>query len=125
MLTLRGSQGIGKSALVRKMGGAWYSDSISTMQGKEASENLSGVWLAEVGELAGMKKAEAEVIKLFISKQVTGSGPPMAAGHKSSRVNAYSLEPPMKRLSSGIPPETGDFGWSILRTPPSMICGRN
>lgn len=70
MLTLRGSQGIGKSALVRKMGADWYSDSISTMQGKEASENLSGVWLAEVGELAGMKRAEAEVIKLFISKQV-------------------------------------------------------
>jgi hypothetical protein len=28
-----------------------------------------GVWIMEVGELAGMKKAEAETIKLYISKQ--------------------------------------------------------
>lgn len=70
MLTLRGAQGIGKSALIGKLGGQWYSDSFSTVQGKDAYEQVLGCWLVEVGELAGMKKAEAEVIKLFISKQV-------------------------------------------------------
>ena len=69
MLTLRGRQGLGKSALIAKLGGAWYSDSFTTIQGKEAYEQVLGVWLMEVGELAGMKKAEAESIKLFISKQ--------------------------------------------------------
>lgn len=69
MLTLRGSQGLGKSALIGKLGGEWYSDTFSTMQGKEAYEQVLGVWLVEVGELAGMKRAEAETIKLFISKQ--------------------------------------------------------
>lgn len=68
MLTLRGKQGIGKSSLFKRMGGAWYSDSFSTVQGKEACEQVQGVWLVEVGELAGMKKAEVESIKLFISK---------------------------------------------------------
>ena len=69
MLTLRGVQGRGKSTLIGKLGGEWYSDTFSTMQGKEAYEQVLGVWLVEVGELAGMRKAEAETIKLYISKQ--------------------------------------------------------
>lgn len=68
MLTIRGKQGIGKSALIAKLGGEWFSDTFTTMQGKEAYEQVIGVWLVEVGELAGMRKAEAETIKLFISK---------------------------------------------------------
>lgn len=68
MLTIQGRQGLGKSALIAKLGGEWYSDTFTTMQGKEAYEQVLGVWLVEVGELAGMRKAEAETIKLFISK---------------------------------------------------------
>ena len=69
MLTIRGRQGLGKSALIAKLGGPWFSDTFSTMQGKEAYEQVLGVWIMEVGELAGMRKAEAETIKLYISKQ--------------------------------------------------------
>ena len=69
MLTIRGKQGIGKSALISHLGGPWFSDSFSTLQGKEAYEQVMGVWIMEVGELAGMRKAEAETIKLYISKQ--------------------------------------------------------
>lgn len=70
MLTLRGRQGLGKSALINKLGGKWFSDSFTTLQGKDAYEQVQGVWIMEVGELAGMRKAEAETIKLYISKQV-------------------------------------------------------
>lgn len=70
MLTIRGRQGMGKSALIAKLGGKWFSDSFTTMQGKDAYEQVQGVWIMEVGELAGMRKAEAETIKLYISKQV-------------------------------------------------------
>jgi predicted P-loop ATPase len=69
MLTIRGRQGIGKSAIIGKLGGQWFSDTFTTMQGKEAYEQVMGVWLMEVGELAGMRKAEAETIKLYVSKQ--------------------------------------------------------
>lgn len=69
MLTLRGRQGLGKSAFIGKLGGEWFSDTFSTMQGKEAYEQVLGVWIMEVGELAGMRKAEAEIIKQYISKQ--------------------------------------------------------
>ena len=70
MLTLRGRQGLGKSALIAKLGGAWFSDSFTTLQGKDAFEQVQGVWIMEIGELASMKKAEVESIKLYLSKQV-------------------------------------------------------
>ena len=69
MLTLRGAQGLGKSSFIGKLGGQWFSDTMTTVQGKEAYEQLLGVWIMEVGELAGMRKAEVEAIKLFLSKQ--------------------------------------------------------
>ena len=69
MLTIRGAQGIGKSALIAKLAGKWFSDTFTTMQGKEAYEQVQGVWIMEIGELAGMRKAEAETIKLYITKQ--------------------------------------------------------
>ena len=69
MLTIRGRQGIGKSALIARLGGAWFSDTFSTLQGKEAYEQIMGVWIMEVGELAGLRRAETESIKLYISKQ--------------------------------------------------------
>ncbi len=70
MLTLRGRQGLGKSAIIAKLGGPWFSDSFTTLQGKDSFEQVQGVWLMEIGELASMKKAEVESIKLYLSKQV-------------------------------------------------------
>ncbi|MDI3409719.1 VapE family protein [Bacillus sonorensis] len=47
----------------------WHSDSITTVQGKEAYEQLQGAWLIELAELSATRKAEAEAVKHFISKQ--------------------------------------------------------
>jgi predicted P-loop ATPase len=69
MLTFVGKQGLGKSSLIGKLGGEWFSDSFTTIQGKEAYEQIQGVWLIEVAELAGLRKAEAEHIKHYISKR--------------------------------------------------------
>jgi predicted P-loop ATPase len=69
MLTLRGVQGLGKSSFIAKLAGKWFSDSFTSVQGKESYEQVQGVWIMEVGELAGMRKAEVEAIKLYISKQ--------------------------------------------------------
>lgn len=68
MLTLQGRQGLGKSAIIAKLGGPWYSDTLTTVTGKEAYEQLVGVWIMEVGELAGMRIAESNAVKQFISK---------------------------------------------------------
>lgn len=68
-LTLRGCQGLGKSSFIGLLGGPWFSDSFSTLQGKEAYEQILGVWIMEIGELAGLRKAEVETIKLYLSKR--------------------------------------------------------
>ncbi len=70
VLTLLGSQGIGKSTFIQIMGGKWFSDSFGDVEnGNKAVEQLQGVWLMEIGELAGLKKASVEAIKHFISKR--------------------------------------------------------
>lgn len=65
-----GDEGSGKSTLVAKLGMQWYSDSFMGVQGVLAMEQLQGVWIMEIAELTGFKKAEEEAIKHFISKQV-------------------------------------------------------
>ena len=47
-----GEQGIGKSTTLAKMGGDWFSDSVSTLVGREALESIQGSWLIELGELS-------------------------------------------------------------------------
>lgn len=71
MIVLNGDQGIGKSTLIAKLGGEWYSDSLnlSDMIDKTAAEKLQGYWIMEIGELAGMKKADLDKVKAFVSRQ--------------------------------------------------------
>jgi predicted P-loop ATPase len=69
MLVLVGRQGEGKSYLCKKLAKDWFSDSLTTVQGKEAFEQLRGAWIMEMPELAAIKKSEVEAIKAFISKQ--------------------------------------------------------
>jgi len=68
-LVLVGPQGIGKSEIISRLGCGFSSDTLTTLQGKEAYEQIQGFWLIELGELSALKKAEVETIKLFISKK--------------------------------------------------------
>jgi predicted P-loop ATPase len=70
ILVLNGKQGIGKSTLFLRLGGQWYSDSlsISDMKDKTAPEKLQGYWILELGELAGIKKMDVETVKSFITR---------------------------------------------------------
>ncbi|MNW46301.1 Virulence-associated protein E [compost metagenome] len=68
MLVLVGKQGTGKSSLLAKLGGRWFSDSLKSFENKEAGEHLQNGWLFEIGEMHAMKKAEVESVKAFLSK---------------------------------------------------------
>ena len=73
MLVFSGPQGIGKSTLVTRLGGEWFSDSFSLSDlglGKTAPEKLQGYWILEISELAGLKKTEVETLRSFLSRQV-------------------------------------------------------
>ena len=69
MVVFVGKQGIGKSHLIDLLGKDWYSDSINTVVGKEAYEQLQEAWIIEMAELSATKKAEIESVKHFISKR--------------------------------------------------------
>lgn len=68
MIILTGAQGLGKSTLLKKMGRSWFSDSIKTFEGKEASELVQGVWIVEIGELEAFNRSEIGRIKQFLSQ---------------------------------------------------------
>ena len=68
-LILVGKQGTFKSTFIKKLGKDWFSDTFTTVQGREAFEQIQGAWLVEIGELSGFKKAEVETIKHYISKR--------------------------------------------------------
>lgn len=69
MLVLVGPQGCHKSTTIAKMACGWFNDSLYTLQGKDAFEQLQGSWLIEMSEMAATRKAELEQIKQFMSKQ--------------------------------------------------------
>uniref|UniRef100_A0AAU8AWF1 Virulence associated protein E n=1 Tax=Dulem virus 37 TaxID=3145755 RepID=A0AAU8AWF1_9CAUD len=69
ILVLIGPQGCRKSTTLAKLGKHWFSDSLYTLSGKDAYEQLQGYWIIEMGEMAATRKAELEQIKQFISKQ--------------------------------------------------------
>lgn len=69
VLTLIGSQGLGKSRLIGSMGRQWFSDTFGSLHNNAAMENIQGVWIMEVGEMAGLKYADVEAIKLFFGKR--------------------------------------------------------
>lgn len=62
-------EGLGKSKFVRRMAKLWGSDTFYTFNGsKEAYEQLRGVWLMEIPELAGVQNRSTNSRKAFITK---------------------------------------------------------
>lgn len=68
VLTLIGAEGLGKSTLIKKLGGDFFDDSLGNIEGKEGMEQIRGKWLIEMGELTNYKKSTSEAYKAFLSK---------------------------------------------------------
>ena len=70
LVLVGGAPGIGKSTLFARLGGKWFSDSltIGDMKDKSAAEKLQGYWILELGELAGIRKVDVETVKSFITR---------------------------------------------------------
>lgn len=68
---LEGAGGLRKSTLVEVLAGAeYFSDTpFEVGKGKEAQEQVQGLWLYEIAELTHFSKAEVGAIKAFISSK--------------------------------------------------------
>lgn len=73
MLVLVGPQGAGKSTFFERLVAGrreWFSDSLRMdmmNRIKDSGELVRGKWIIEIGEMTGMKKADIEAVKGFVS----------------------------------------------------------
>ena len=70
VLILSGPQGIGKSTIFSRLAGKWFSDALTLtdMRDKTGAEKLLDNWILELSELTGMKKADVESVKSFVTR---------------------------------------------------------
>lgn len=77
IVVLEGPQNKGKSTAVRILAGDEnFSDQdILHLDARAQQEAVQGVWLFEIGELAGLRRTEVEKVKSFASRQVDRARP--------------------------------------------------
>ena len=63
-----GPQGLGKTTFLRTLAHGWHSDSLTSFHGKEASEQIQGIWINEIGEMTAAKRSDNNEIKQFLSR---------------------------------------------------------
>jgi hypothetical protein len=72
MLVLSGTSDIGKSSFWRRLAGEeWFSDDmqLTDMGPRTGTEKIQNKWIVELPELSGMKKADMEAVKAFLTRQ--------------------------------------------------------
>lgn len=81
MLVLEGGQGTFKSSTIRALAGAkYFTDSLPSLDSKDAFLQLRGSWIIELPELKSLREASPNSFKSFISKQDDRFRPPYERG---------------------------------------------
>jgi len=70
VLVLEAVQGAGKSSAARILAvrPEWFADQLGDLRNKDAALQLSNKWLIEMSELAGVRRANLESVKAFVSR---------------------------------------------------------
>jgi predicted P-loop ATPase len=71
VLVLEGGQGIGKSTVVKILGGKWAGDfQIDPHKSADTVQLMQGKWFVELPELVSIRKADNDATKAFFSRDV-------------------------------------------------------
>jgi hypothetical protein len=71
VLILEGPQGVGKSRSIEALSGSeWYGDAPVNLLDKDGILAMRAKWIMEIGELSGMRRADADQLKEFISRKI-------------------------------------------------------
>jgi predicted P-loop ATPase len=106
---MESEEGWEKSTAWRVLAGADENFSDSSILGhgtREVQEQLSGVWIHENADLAGMKKAEVEAVKAFASRQSDDARP--AYGHFLKKQPRHSIEVATTNSDEYLQSQTGN-----------------
>ncbi len=76
VLILEGEQGIRKSTALRVLSEPWFTDQLPDVDSKDASLQLAGIWVLELGELNALNRHEQSAIKSFLTRQTDRFRPP-------------------------------------------------
>jgi hypothetical protein len=68
VLILEGPQGIGKSSVVRILGGEHYADIVIDAHNRDTVDAMRGAWFIEFSEMEVTRRAEAQALKAFITR---------------------------------------------------------
>jgi len=82
MVVLEGKQGVGKSGIVKILGGEFYADLHIDPHNKDTVSDLMDKWIVEIPEMVSHRKSDADSMKAFITREVDICRMPYAATSK-------------------------------------------
>jgi predicted P-loop ATPase len=94
MPVLEGPQGCGKSTALMLLcpKPEWFSDNLHlNAEQRQIMEIAAGKWICEVSELRGMKRAEVEQTRTFVSRQADGARLAWGRGNATVRPRQFVL----------------------------------
>ena len=85
-LTLQGAQGIGKSYILERLGGTFFSKLVTSFDDqKAAAEIIQSSWIVELEEFSAARRAEINNTKSFLSRNVDTFRPAYGRREKNFR----------------------------------------